>query len=1188
MASKKNAEEIFNMAVELSDAAERAAFLDEACAGDEKVRAQVDALLKWHVEAGSFLEVPAVDPNATLETSAVAEGAGTVIGRYKLLEKVGEGGMATVYMAEQKHPIRRRVALKIIKLGMDTKQVIGRFEAERQALAMMDHPNIAKVFDAGTTETGRPYFVMELVRGVPITEFCDSNHLNTQERLELFITVCQAVQHAHQRGIIHRDIKPSNILVTLHDGEPVPKVIDFGIAKAVNQQLTEKTVFTRYSQMIGTPEYMSPEQAEMSGLDIDTRTDVFSLGVLLYELLTGTTPFDSEYLLSKGYSEMQRIIREEEPTRPSTKVSTLGEALRDVARHRKTSPELLCRMIRTDLDWIVMKTLEKDRSRRYESVSELAADIQRHLENEPVLAGRPSTVYRVQKFVKRNRLLVMSASVIAAVLVLATTVSLWQMVRANRAATQEKLISTQLEKEKDRAVRAEGLANQQRDRAEASEEETRLNLYAADMIAAQKYLRDGNLGATHTLLQAYADSGQKDDIRGWEWRYLWQEAQGDHKTVFRGHHDAVTSVVFSPDGELLASGGIDQSVIVRDRNGKEQVRFTTEGIVNSLSFSPNSDYLVVGHAKGASIWDMNSFTLLQTIQDHTDEGVFAVFAPSGSTLAIGYGSGVIRIVGFETGQPDSWLGKAHSDYPKEDYRMSPPGDGCYLSFSNDGSLIVKRAAGNGLYEVWDVDTQKLIASLKTPRGGYLARFGSATFVPETKAVFVAQLYSPPLIWSYESDMTTVAIEGMVGHRIVQGIFTSDGKRLITAGFDHTVRIWERSVKSFRETACLWGHSSNVLSIALSPDGNWIVSGGQDRHVLLWDSHHRSVATNIERPDLAEYIPCFSPDGQLLAIPYGTWGSFRTKFYDLNTLTFLKTEIDGVPFVFTDQKDKLLMCQPVEDEDAVIMSEWDIVDSKALWKNRIQLPEAGITGFPAICNSRGLIAQAWDDGTVIFVDYASGTLRKQFKAHETCAETVALSRKGDLLLTSSSILDKANSDKPNRNIVVVWSCSDLSKIKPKYNIQGDFATVYSAAFNYPGDIVATGGMDGRILLYDAQTGEYQRELMGHKQMAYSLAFSMDAKTLASASLDGTVRLWHVSTGRELATFEAGPCALTMAWSPDGNTLAALTGSDPYAPDELRIWRVPSFEEIEKAEESIYGGQSKQQRTNDWRGAEVTDI
>ncbi|MCU0917407.1 MAG: protein kinase [Planctomycetes bacterium] len=417
MAPEQNPEELFNRALELQDSEKRAAYLDEACAGNVELRAQVDALLRWDSEAGGFLNVPDRDPHATREAPPVPDLTGTEIGRYKLLEKIGEGGMATVYMAEQRHPICRRVALKIIKLGMDTKQVIARFEAERQALAMMDHPNIATVLDAGTTEMGRPYFVMELVRGLPITKFCDANNLTTPERLDLFVSVCHAVQHAHQRGIIHRDLKPSNILVTLHDGKPVPKVIDFGIAKALNQRLTEKTIFTRYSQMIGTPEYMSPEQAEMSGLDVDTRTDVFSLGVLLYELLTGGTPFDSEYLLSKGYGEMQRIIREEEPIRPSTKVSTLGEALTGVAQHRRVAPEALRKLMRGDLDWIVMKTLEKDRTRRYETVHSLAEDIERHLRHEPITASSPRTIYRLQKFLRRNRTKVVTWSAVAVIVI---------------------------------------------------------------------------------------------------------------------------------------------------------------------------------------------------------------------------------------------------------------------------------------------------------------------------------------------------------------------------------------------------------------------------------------------------------------------------------------------------------------------------------------------------------------------------------------------------------------------------------------------------------------------------------------------------------------------------------------------------------------------------------------------------
>jgi serine/threonine protein kinase/tetratricopeptide (TPR) repeat protein len=436
-----NAEEIFDKAIEIADRAERSAYLDGVCKADPTLRAEVAALVEAHDQAGDFLECSAFDENVTFETSGAIEGPGTVIGRYKLLEKIGEGGMASVYMADQREPIRRRVALKVIKLGMDTKQVIARFEAERQALALMDHPNIAKVLDAGTTDSGRPYFVMELVRGVSITEFCDKNNLSTRERLELFISVCQAVHHAHQKGIIHRDIKPSNVMVTLHDGKPVAMVIDFGIAKATNQRLTEKTVFTRYAQMIGTPEYMSPEQAEMSGLDVDTRTDVFSLGVLLYELLTGSTPFDSEYLLSKGYEGLLRTIREEEPTRPSTKLSTSGEALTDIAKHRRTSPEALCKLIRTDLDWIVMKTLEKDRNRRYDSVSEFVADIKRHLNNEPVLAGPPSTIYRIRKFVKRRRGLVTAVAAVGVVVLAALVFSTAMFLKAERARSETELVS---------------------------------------------------------------------------------------------------------------------------------------------------------------------------------------------------------------------------------------------------------------------------------------------------------------------------------------------------------------------------------------------------------------------------------------------------------------------------------------------------------------------------------------------------------------------------------------------------------------------------------------------------------------------------------------------------------------------------------------------------------------------------
>jgi len=453
--SEKTEEAIFKAAIKLATPAERTAYVRQACGSDVNLLTRLDTLLHAHEDAGDFLETPPVGESVTFDDSSVIELPGTIIGRYKLLEKIGEGGMAVVYMAEQERPIRRKVALKIIKLGMDTRQVIARFEAERQALAMMDHPSIAKVLDAGATETGRPYFVMELVQGVSITEYCDGNNLNTKDRLALFVQVCHAVQHAHQKGIIHRDLKPSNVMVTHHDGKPVPKVIDFGIAKATNQRLTEKTLFTRYAHLIGTPAYMSPEQAELSDLDIDTRTDIYSLGVLLYELLTGTTPFSEEELRKAGYVEMQRVICEQEPVKPSTRIRTAHVAQPPPAGGTKRPPSAggtgvtpegggatgvprtPYQQVRGDLDWIVMKTLEKDRSRRYDTAGGLAEDIRRHLEHEPVLARGPSAAYRVQKFLRRHRSQVLAAVALVAIAVAAVVIlSMWNRDRAHLAEAE--------------------------------------------------------------------------------------------------------------------------------------------------------------------------------------------------------------------------------------------------------------------------------------------------------------------------------------------------------------------------------------------------------------------------------------------------------------------------------------------------------------------------------------------------------------------------------------------------------------------------------------------------------------------------------------------------------------------------------------------------------------------------------
>jgi len=492
---KQQEETLFEAARNLADPAARQGFLERGCHGNARLRARVEALLAADAQSRGFFDsaaplkagvsLGAVWESAGAETGAaqiggppspLLEGPGSCIGRYKLVQKIGEGGCGVVYMAEQSEPLRRQVALKIIKLGMDTKSVIARFETERQALALMDHPNIARVLDAGATDLGRPYFVMELVRGIKITDYCDQNRLDTRRRLELFVQICHAIQHAHQKGIIHRDIKPSNILVTINDGQPIPKVIDFGIAKATGGWPRDQTSFTGREQFIGTPAYMSPEQSEMGGLDIDTRSDIYSLGVLLYELLAGRTPFDGKQLLQSGLVEMRRTLLEKEPQRPSALLAALPRGdLRAMAVMRQTEPARMISSLKGDLDWIVMRALEKDRGRRYETANGFAMDIERHLSHEPVVARPPSRLYRFGKLVRRNQGVFAAVGAVAAALLFGLETSTWlffqERVARQRAVAAEQQ-QTRLRAEAEAARNSEAKLRQEA--VAARNEEARL------------------------------------------------------------------------------------------------------------------------------------------------------------------------------------------------------------------------------------------------------------------------------------------------------------------------------------------------------------------------------------------------------------------------------------------------------------------------------------------------------------------------------------------------------------------------------------------------------------------------------------------------------------------------------------------------------------------------------------------
>jgi eukaryotic-like serine/threonine-protein kinase len=1085
-ASRLDNEAIFHAARDIPDPDRRRAYVREACGGGEARIAHLEALLAAAEAPDSLLDRPAgSDLRATID-QPTPESPGTVLGPYQLLEPLGEGGMGTVWLAQQAAPVKRLVAVKLIKAGMDSKQVLARFEAERQALALMDHPNIAKVLDAGTTGAGRPYVVMDLVKGVPITRYCDEHRLTPRQRLELFVPVCQALQHAHQKGIIHRDVKPSNVLVAPYDGKPVPRVIDFGVAKAVGQPLTEQTLVTGFGAIVGTPEYMSPEQAQINQLDVDTRSDVYSLGVLLYELLTGSPPFTRKELENGGLLEMLRVIREQEPTKPSAKLST-AEGLPTLAANRGTEPAKLTKLVRGELDWIVMKALDKDRNGRYETANGLARDVERYLHDEPVAVGPPSRWYRLRKFVRRNKGPVLAASLVALALVVGILGTTWGMLRAIQAEgeavseanhKQTALTAAQRSERKARDNLRESLYEQASARRFSRLPGQRLEsleaLAKAAAIRPDERLRDAAIAAMAL-----------PDVRpGPSWHAL---------------PSGYDMLAFDAQYRLYARASEKGVISIRSLPDDQEIRTIVSAPIKmaTLWFSPDGRYLARVEGGGTlKVWRVADGEAV--LRGELRQTYGWDFSPDSRQVVVGQQGWILRF--------DLATGQELNRWQLPESRQAHQ-----LAFHPDNRRVAVGYCDANFTSVYDATSGELVAHL--PVGANSRQV--VVWHPDGVRLAVGGSDARIQIWNVPAKRKVATLEGHVQDVMALTIHP-DGDLLASTSWDGTTRLWDPATG--RQLLQFFQNSPGWLNF--SSDGRYLgyaLHGEQARLLELTASReYRTLVSILGADQGADNLEGdVSPDGRLLAL----CRDGAVRLWHLPSGRELAVLPGGRPHF--QSNGELLIAGPGG------LQRWPIQPGAAA--NELRLGPPRTIPLPAVPHraerspdGRTLAIVSEAGGTGLLVDLATDTVRPPRFDHAHAGH-VALSRDGRWLATSGWHSDR----------VRLWRAV-TGKMVHEWRLPTNAAQVFFT----PDSRVLIISRGDEFSFHDVKTLEQIRKIRRDvAQYPGSVAFSPDGKLMALEMAPGIVHLKDAATDRTVARLEDphGDRAGWMGFTPDGTQL-----------------------------------------------------